>query len=467
MSDLAIRAGLRRRGDRRRGRSASAIARDSRATQRCRSSMVEARDDVGDGTSKANTAILHTGFDAKPGTLESRLVRRGYELLSALRRGDRHPGRAHAARCSWPGPRRSSTPCPAFEHKAEQNGYGRCELVDADEVYRQVPALGDGALGGLTVPGRVDHSAPGPTNLALATEARLAGRRLLLRPRVDAVDVGPDATTAAVRRRRASRPAGSSTRPGSAPTSSTRCSAPTGSPSPRAAASCSSSTSWRAAVVDKIVLPVPSPAGQGRADQPDHLRQRHARPDRRGPRRTALPPAPPRRASTSCSAKGRAADAPAPRRRRSPRATPVCGPPSTCDDYLIEASTRTSATCSSAASAPPGSPRRWRSPSTSAGCSPTPGSGPQPARRPARAAADAEPRRGVLRARTRTPSASPPTRRTGGSSASASGSRPARSATRSRRPSRPRTVDGLRRRTRAMNGRCQGFFCGARSRAAR
>ena len=25
----------------------------------------------------------------------------------------------------------------------------------------------------------------------------------------------------------------------------------------------------------------------------------------------------------------------------------------------------------------------------------------------------------------------------------------------------PTTINGLRRRTRAMNGRCQGFFCGA------
>ena len=45
--------------------------------------LLEARDDVGDGTSKANTALLHTGYDATPGTLESRLVARGYELLGA------------------------------------------------------------------------------------------------------------------------------------------------------------------------------------------------------------------------------------------------------------------------------------------------------------------------------------------------------------------------------------------------
>jgi L-2-hydroxyglutarate oxidase LhgO len=44
--------------------------------------LLEARGDVGDGTSKANTAILHTGFDATPGSLESELVARGYALLS-------------------------------------------------------------------------------------------------------------------------------------------------------------------------------------------------------------------------------------------------------------------------------------------------------------------------------------------------------------------------------------------------
>jgi len=46
-----------------------------------RVTLLEAAPDVGAGTSKANTALLHTGFDAKPGTLEARLVARGYELL--------------------------------------------------------------------------------------------------------------------------------------------------------------------------------------------------------------------------------------------------------------------------------------------------------------------------------------------------------------------------------------------------
>ena len=50
----------------------------------CSVAVIERSADIGDATSKANTAILHTGFDCVPGTLESRLVRRGYELLSLI-----------------------------------------------------------------------------------------------------------------------------------------------------------------------------------------------------------------------------------------------------------------------------------------------------------------------------------------------------------------------------------------------
>src|SRR5579863_9625065 len=43
--------------------------------------LIDAANDVGTGTTKANTAILHTGFDTVPGSLESRLLRRGSDLL--------------------------------------------------------------------------------------------------------------------------------------------------------------------------------------------------------------------------------------------------------------------------------------------------------------------------------------------------------------------------------------------------
>src|SRR5437763_4964918 len=58
----------------------TAIAREL-ARFALRIGLIEGGPDVGAGTSKANTAILHTGYDAKPGTLEARLVARGHDLL--------------------------------------------------------------------------------------------------------------------------------------------------------------------------------------------------------------------------------------------------------------------------------------------------------------------------------------------------------------------------------------------------
>jgi len=154
--------------------------------------LIEARDDVGDGTSKANTAILHTGFDAKPGTLESRMVARGYKLLSDYARRTGIPVEATGALLvAWTDEELAAL--PSLRAKAADNGYTHCEIVGADEVYRQVPALGAGALGGLTVP---DESiiCTWTTNLALATEAVERGAVLHTATRAESITVAPDHT---------------------------------------------------------------------------------------------------------------------------------------------------------------------------------------------------------------------------------------------------------------------------------
>ena len=46
--------------------------------------LLEANADVGMGTSKASTAIWHTGYDAPPGSLEAVLLKRGYPLLETF-----------------------------------------------------------------------------------------------------------------------------------------------------------------------------------------------------------------------------------------------------------------------------------------------------------------------------------------------------------------------------------------------
>jgi glycerol-3-phosphate dehydrogenase len=155
--------------------------------------LVEARGDVGDGTSKANTAILHTGFDATPGTLEARLVRRGYALLSEYAARTGIPvERTGALLVAWAPEERDAL--PGLRSKAEANGYTACELVDAAAVYAAVPALGPGALGGLTVPDE-SITCTWTTNLALATDAKARGTTVLLGTPVTGVEPGPARTT--------------------------------------------------------------------------------------------------------------------------------------------------------------------------------------------------------------------------------------------------------------------------------
>jgi glycerol-3-phosphate dehydrogenase len=163
----------------------AAIARElSRFDLRC--TLVEAGPDVGAGTSKANTALLHTGFDAKPGTLESRLVRRGHQLLSdyAAEVGVplEHTG---ALLVAWSEEERAAF--PAIVERAHANDCTAIRQIETEELYRLEPHLGRDARGALEVPGE-GIVCPFTTPLAFATEAVLSGCELRLRAPVTRVE---------------------------------------------------------------------------------------------------------------------------------------------------------------------------------------------------------------------------------------------------------------------------------------
>lgn len=135
--------------------------------------LLEAGTDVGAGTSKANTAILHTGFDTKVGTVESVLVRRGYDLLDAYAPAAGIALEATGALLvAWTEEQRDAL--PGLAEQAASVGYRRCAVVDADECYRREPHLGAGALAGLTVPDE-KIVCPWTPPLAFATEALANG----------------------------------------------------------------------------------------------------------------------------------------------------------------------------------------------------------------------------------------------------------------------------------------------------
>lgn len=150
-----------------------------------RVALVEAEADVGEGTSKANTAILHTGFDATPGTMEARLVRRGYQLLKDYATAARIPVEpVGALLVAWD--REQVAMLPKLAGKATANGYWDCALISASELYLREPHLGPGALGALEIPGE-SIICPWTTTLAFATEAVTAGADLILRTRVQGI----------------------------------------------------------------------------------------------------------------------------------------------------------------------------------------------------------------------------------------------------------------------------------------
>ena len=155
--------------------------------------VLEAGPDIGAGTSKANTAILHTGFDATPGSLEARLVARGYALLR-----DYAPSvgisieEVGAVLVAWDDDQAASL--PKLAAKAAANGYMHTEIVDRNAVYEIEPHLGPGATGGMVVPDEhiID---PWSTPLAFAYEAIANGAVVLVNHDVATCEVNGDITT--------------------------------------------------------------------------------------------------------------------------------------------------------------------------------------------------------------------------------------------------------------------------------
>lgn len=163
------------------------------AHHRLRVIVIERSADVGSGTSKANTAILHTGFDATPGTVESRLVSRGYHLLTSYAA---ESGIAveptGALLVAWDDEQAASL--PKLATKAVANGYESTVLVDATEVYALEPRLGTGARSGLLVPDEhiID---PWSTPLAFAHDALANGAVIRRSCEVTGTTVSTDVTT--------------------------------------------------------------------------------------------------------------------------------------------------------------------------------------------------------------------------------------------------------------------------------
>ncbi len=114
--------------------------------------LVEAEPDVCEGTSKANSAIVHTGFDARPGTIEAAMLRRAAAHWPAIVDRLAVPflpvGAVMLARTQEAVDRLRRE----IEPNARQLGV-ETDLIDRSELRRLAPYVAEDVLAALSIPG--------------------------------------------------------------------------------------------------------------------------------------------------------------------------------------------------------------------------------------------------------------------------------------------------------------------------
>ena len=113
--------------------------------------VLEASSDICEGTSKANSGIVHAGHDAMPGSLKARLNVRGNQMMGELAQKLQFPYRQNG----------SLILCFEEENKGKlqelyergiQNGVQGLQILTQKELRKMEPNLTDNAVAALYAP---------------------------------------------------------------------------------------------------------------------------------------------------------------------------------------------------------------------------------------------------------------------------------------------------------------------------
>jgi glycerol-3-phosphate dehydrogenase len=139
--------------------------------------VIEKGPDILSGASKANSAILHTGFDAPPDSLEWTLVRAGHEEYLAIRDSLNLPLlRTGALLCAWTGD--EAAKLEAIERQGRANGVANLTLMTSAAARATMPSLSERLVAALEI---ADEQIIDPWSAPLAylVQAVALGARLL------------------------------------------------------------------------------------------------------------------------------------------------------------------------------------------------------------------------------------------------------------------------------------------------
>lgn len=134
-----------------------------------KSLLLERGPDILSGASKANSALLHTGFDAPPHSLELSCIKRGYQLFLDIKDALNLPLLPSGAFVvAWTEAQLSKL--PEIVAKAHENGVMDVAMISPELLYQREPNLNKGALGAVEVPGEAIID-PWSSPLAYLTQA--------------------------------------------------------------------------------------------------------------------------------------------------------------------------------------------------------------------------------------------------------------------------------------------------------
>lgn len=132
------------------GVTGSAIARELSRYQ-VRACVIEREEDVCTGTSKANSAIIHAGFDATPGTLKAKLNVRGNAMMDTLAKELDIPFKRNGSLvvCTKDQDRNA---LEKLLEKGAANGVPGLRIIEREELLSMEPNLSDDVTCALFAP---------------------------------------------------------------------------------------------------------------------------------------------------------------------------------------------------------------------------------------------------------------------------------------------------------------------------
>ncbi len=149
--------------------------------------LIESSPDVATGTSKANSGILHAGFDAEPGTWKARLNVRGAQLYAELAEGLGIPRKATGSLVVAKDAAQMETVAD-LRRRGVDNGVPGLEIWNRDQVVAHEPNISADIAGALWAPtGAI--VCPFLATVGFAENAIRNGARIVTECAVTAIDV--------------------------------------------------------------------------------------------------------------------------------------------------------------------------------------------------------------------------------------------------------------------------------------